>query len=391
MNENFAVEFSPIFPMKKFSFLFSCVSVLILSACSPAVPPPEVVKLGYIGPLTGDAVSYGSDTLNAVSLAVDARNASGGIMGKHIVLIAEDGKCNGADSANAAQKLVNVDKVIAIVGGQCSSETLAAAPIAESAKVVLLSPFSSHPDITAAGQYVFRNYPSDALKGTALNNYFQSAGFKKIAVISENTDFCQGVLSSMVGGVLSGTTVVFNETVDAGTKDFRSLLTRLKDMEFDLFIPNGQSDATILEMVKQLRELGMNQQIVGTDAADSLTLAQGAPEAVEGMKVLSVPALDDANPLAASFKTAFETKAGPAKQTLFAAGLAFDATNLLLNTIALSGSGDTLRAALATMTPYTGAAGTFSFDPNGDVLGIPYALKEFKGGQLMQSALIPLQ
>src|SRR4029077_19889740 len=101
--------------------------------------------------------------------------------------------CNGSDAAAAAQKLVNVDHVAGIIGGQCSSETLAAAPIAEAGQVPLISPWSSNPAITNAGKFIYRDYPSDALKGAALGTYLKSKGFKKLAMITENTDACQGI------------------------------------------------------------------------------------------------------------------------------------------------------------------------------------------------------
>src|SRR3989344_7071473 len=94
---------------------------LTLTACAPAEEGTnEPIKMGYLGPLTGEAASYGIDTLNGTKFAVDEINAAGGINGRMIELVAEDGKCTGADAASAAQKLVNIDKVVAIVGGQCS-------------------------------------------------------------------------------------------------------------------------------------------------------------------------------------------------------------------------------------------------------------------------------
>ncbi|MDP6562065.1 MAG: ABC transporter substrate-binding protein, partial [Candidatus Peribacteraceae bacterium] len=106
---------------------------VLLSACSPVADDGTgPIKIGYIGPLTGEAASYGVDTLNGTELAVAEINAAGGINGRLIELITEDGRCTGTDAASAAQKLVNVDKVVAIIGGQCSGETLAAAPIVES-------------------------------------------------------------------------------------------------------------------------------------------------------------------------------------------------------------------------------------------------------------------
>src|SRR4051812_38203363 len=83
----------------------------------------SVIKIGAIGPFTGDAAVYGQPMQNTIKLAVDQLNAAGGINGKQIEMVYEDGKCDGQDGASAAQKLVNVDGVQSIIGGFCSGET----------------------------------------------------------------------------------------------------------------------------------------------------------------------------------------------------------------------------------------------------------------------------
>ncbi len=347
----------------------------------------DTIKIGYVGPLTGDIPGLGADTLNAVKMAVDEVNTQGGINGKQVEIIAEDGRCESGDAVAAGQKLINVDHVVAIIGGICSSETLAVAPLADAAKVVMLSPASSSPKVTDAGDFVFRNYPSDALKGKALGNYFKQAGYTKIAIIGENTDFCQGIRDSVKANLAPGASVVFDESVDQGTKDFRTLMTRLKKTKFDVFLANGQSDATVAEMAKQMRGLGMKQQIIGTDTSDTVNLGKIAKDAVEGLKPLSVPSLSSDDP----FTKAFTAKYGDAQFGIFFAALTYDATRIILQTMQTTGTdGEKIRDALYAMPPYKGAAATISFDKNGDVKGIPFAMKEFKGGVLEQSELVPI-
>lgn len=374
--------------MKKYLSLVALSAVLFAGCSSTA---PQKLKIGYMGPLSGDIAGLGADTLNGVRMAVEEINAAGGIGGQQIELIAEDSRCNGADAASAARKLVNVDKVVAIIGGMCSGETLAAAPIAEAAKVVMLSPTSSSPDVTKAGDYIFRNYPSDGLKGKAFGAYFAKAGFKKLAIISENTDFCQGIHDSVQANLPASMTVVFDEMVEPGTKDFRTLVTRLKDVDFDVFVANGQSDSTVAEMAKQLRELGLKQQIVGSDVADSVTLGKTATEAVEGLKPLSVPTLTETDAHAGKFVTAFKKAYGDPQYGSFFGATSYDATKLLAMVIGEVGTdGTKIKDALYALKSYDGIIGTFSFDDNGDVKGVPFAMKQFKAGVLEQSELIPL-
>ncbi|MBI1934526.1 ABC transporter substrate-binding protein, partial [Candidatus Peregrinibacteria bacterium] len=168
----------------------SVLSTLLLTACKAS---GDTIKIGFIGPLTGDAAALGKDILNGTQIAVEEVNANGGINGKQVQIITEDGRCSGSDATNAAQKLINIDHVVAIVGGSCSSETLAAAAVAESAKTIVMSPSASSPDITQAGEYIFRVYPSDAYKTTAIVKLFQERKYKKIALITENNDYAVAI------------------------------------------------------------------------------------------------------------------------------------------------------------------------------------------------------
>ena len=361
--------------MKRIVASLAALSLFALTACQQS---SNTIKLGVIAPLTGDVAGLGADTTNGVKMAIEEINAKGGVGGKMIELVAEDGKCNGADAGAAAQKLVNVDKVIAIIGGDCSGETLAAAPITEAAKVVLLSPTSSSPDVTKAGDFVFRNYPSDALKTVAMAKLMKDKGWKKLAMISENTDFSQGFRKSLLEK-LPKNQVVFDETVEPGTKDFRTLLTRLKSLEFDVFFPNGNSDAVIGPMLQQLREAWFTQKALD-DAGDSVTMAENLKEVTEGFMVINVPSTltDDG-----SFQKNFETKYGKAQYGISFAGYAYDNVKLLADLMGKGAmDGTALKDALYALTSYKGVVGTFHFDKNGDVIGIPYVLKKFHDGKI---------
>ena len=108
----------------------------------------EPIKIGFIGPLTGDAAVYGEPVENVTKLAVKEINASGGINGRPLEVIYEDSLCDGKGAATAMQKLANVDKLEFVIGGFCSSESLGAAPIANEHKIVLFSPGSSSAALT---------------------------------------------------------------------------------------------------------------------------------------------------------------------------------------------------------------------------------------------------
>jgi branched-chain amino acid transport system substrate-binding protein len=360
------------------------LAIALLASCAPTKEP---IKIGYIGPLTGEAASYGADTLNGTKLAIEEINAAGGINGREVVLIAEDGRCTGADAASAAQKLVNIDGVIAIIGGQCSGETLAAAPIAEAGQVVMISPVSSSPDVTEAGDFIFRDYPSDALKTKAMATYLAKEGFAKMAMMTENTDFATAFRNALTAD-LGEEHIVFNEVVEPGTKDFRTLITRLKATDFDIFFPNAQSDAVMAAMMQQLREQDLTQTAITHDVGDSATLGEIATEAVEGLLVIAVPSAGEDGSFGATYKEKF----GEAQATMSFAAHAYDAMNVLAKVMETAGTtGTAIRDGLYALQGHTGIVGTFHFDENGDVVGIPYALKTFQNGKIVTLESIPTE
>src|SRR3989344_5132019 len=172
---------------------------VILAGCGPSMggetqsAPTEKkmteLKLGVLMPMSGDASVYGMPISKAYQMAVDEVNAAGGIAGMQVKLIIEDGKCNPDGGATGTQKLVNVDGVKIVLGGACSGETLAAAPITEAAKVILLSPSATSPKVTTAGDFVFRTSPSDANAGRIAAEKAYGAGYKSAALITETTDY----------------------------------------------------------------------------------------------------------------------------------------------------------------------------------------------------------
>jgi branched-chain amino acid transport system substrate-binding protein len=364
--------------MRKF-FAASSLVAIALSACGQTQDSGPI-KIGFIGPLTGDAAAYGVDTLNGVKMQVEQINAAGGISGRMVELVAEDGKCAGADAATAAQKLVNVDKVVAIIGGQCSGETLAAAPIVNAAMVPMISALSSSPDVTAAGEFVFRDYPSDALKTKAMAAYFKEKGFGKIAAISENTDFAVGFRDSLMKDA-GADAFVFNEVVEPGTKDYRSLVTRLKDVQFDVLLANGQYPSSIAVMVQQLREQGIKSLAITHDVGHTAEVLKLAKDAAEGLLAINVPSMSDAS----EFGKAYIAKNGPAQGAIVYAAFAYDAMGVLAQVIASVGTdGTAIKDALLALPSYEGVVGTFGFDANGDVEGVNYKLFEVQKGEWVE-------
>ncbi len=178
--------------MKKYLVpLVLVLLVILIAVASNDKKEPaqgEVIKLGFVGPLTGDVANPGILARSAAEIAVEEINQMGGVNGTKITFIAEDGKCTPKDATTAGKKLIEVDKVLAIVGGMCSGETLAIAPLAESEKVVTVSYASSNPTITNAGDFIFRVFPSDSFQGSVSARYAYENLGKKAAVVYTNNE-----------------------------------------------------------------------------------------------------------------------------------------------------------------------------------------------------------
>ena len=232
--------------MHKRSLTILALSAFLLASCDVG-GDHDPVKIGLITPLTGEVASIGADVLHGAEIMLEEINSAGGINGREIKLIAEDGRCAGADAAAAAQKLINVDQVVAIHGAGCSSESLAAYPIAEAAQVVIVSPSSSSPDLTHASDFFFRTYPSDDLKTTAMTQYFKENEFEKVAIISENTDFCEAFRASLKRKIGEDNFVF--EIGSKLTNNGPGVLEDLEDVECFIEVPQNHYPFQIINKI----------------------------------------------------------------------------------------------------------------------------------------------
>lgn len=341
----------------------------------------EPIKIGFIGPLTGDAASIAEPARNSIAIAVEEINSSSGIDGRMIAIIYEDGKCNGKDAVNAAQKLVNVDKVKIIIGGLCSGESLSILPITEPAKILVLSPTASSPELTGAGKFFFRNNPSDADGGKALAKLIIEK-YKKAAIISENTDYAQALGKVFVNSFRSlGGEVVANESFASETRDFRSLLTKIKAANPEAILINPQSDITGGTIIKQAKELGITAPLYGNTLLAGSKAIEIAGASAEGMILIDAPGLSDNNPKAVKLLSDYRSRYG--KTTLeFYIGAAYDDVYILAQAISEVGTDtEKIRDYLHGIKNYNGVIGTYGFDENGDLAGIKYTVKEIKNGK----------
>lgn len=344
--------------------------------------PKEPIKIGVLLPLTGDGAVYGEPARNVYQLAVDEINAAGGVNGQQLMLVIEDGKCNGKDATSAAQKLINVDQVKVIIGGICSSETIPVAPLAAEKKVALFSPGASSPDLTGISPYFFRDYPSDASQGKVLAEVaYNQKGWKTVAFLQEQTDYALGIYKafSTTFEALGGKIV--REEVPTATTDFRSPLTKLKAAKTDAIFVDTQTPAVSEKIFKQMQDLKWNTPVLVNDVTG------GTPATVLMYKDLLEGALtaefstDPTNTKFTKLLTDYKTKYGTELPYQAYGQTEYDAVYMLRDAIIAVGyDGEKIAAWSRTVKDWDGASGKVTIGQDGDRVG-GHTVEVIKGGK----------
>ena len=337
------------------------------------------IKIGAILPLTGDSAQWGIPPFKGAEVAAQEINQSNFLSGKNIKLIVEDTNCDPKQGVTAINKLVSVDGVKIIMGGVCSSVTLAVAPITEKKKILLISPASTNPKITEAGDYVFRIIPSDALRGEVFANYLFNKNYRNLGIIFINNEGGKGNRDSFRKTFQDlGGQVIIEETYEQGATDLRSQLIKIKKAAPKaLVIVSYPSDTYIL--MKQAKELGLGIPLYfQTEAVEDPNVLREAGNAAEGV-IYILPAPAEGNK-PTEFAQHYEKIHG-IKPELFAAE-AYDIIWLFATAIKETGKSDpsSLKNYLYGVKSYQGASGVITFDKNGDVLK-PMAINTIKNGK----------
>ncbi len=341
----------------------------------------EPIKIGFIGPLTGDAANIGQNSKAATEIAVEEINAEGGINGRKIEMIYEDGECTGKAASNAANKLINIDKVPVILGGACSGETSSFTGAAEQSKTAVLSYCSSAPAITDAGDYIFRNIPSDSYQGAFAAEYLMNKlKVKRIAVLYAKNDYHVGIKEVFVKSFTKlGGEIIAEEGYEQTSRDLRTPLTKIKVANPEVLYFLGYSEASIPGL-KQAKELGLNIPIIGSDSWDDSKIWEGAGDAGEGVMYSTVFA-----PLNEEFKNKMREKIGNDEITV-CTPQAYDGIKLLAKVIEKAGtnSEDIKNELYKTVYRNGVSSEKIEFDENGDLIGANYIVKVVKNGKAVE-------
>ena len=355
------------------------VAALVLGAIGLA-HAQETIKVGVIQPLTGSVADNGHAFVNGAKLAVNKQNAAGGVLGKKIELVIEDGVCQPAPSVSAAQKLLDRDKVPVLVGAFCSSATAAVMPIAEQRKIPLLTGVSSKADLTDKGmKYFFRSAETDRVMSLTFSKILaEKLQLKNVAYIGVNDDWGRGSVEDFAKEMERlGVKTAMKEYYAHGTTDYYTLLTKLQASKADgVFVAAETQDGSIL--VKQFKELGLNIKLFGVGSWATPEFAKLAGPAAEGIYAAVPYASSIPSELNKEFvgRYADAYKSKPGKYS--AAG--YNAMNILVEAVARAGKAepDAIRDALR-KTDYQAPNGHYRFSDKGEGYGFNVVLVQITG------------
>jgi branched-chain amino acid transport system substrate-binding protein len=339
----------------------------------------ETIKIGLVQPLTGSVAYNGIADVNGSKLAVEERNKAGGVLGKKIELVIEDGQCKPANSVNAAEKLIQKDKVVALSGAFCSSATAAIMPVAERYKMPFITGVSSKADLTEKGsKYFFRAAETDALLSRAFAKILvNDLKLKSVAYVGVNDDWGRGGIDEFSRDLsAAGVKTVAKEYFDHGATDFYTLLAKLRASNADaIFVAAETQDGSIL--VKQIRELGLKAKVFGVGSWATADFIRLAGPAAEGIYAAVPYSYTLPSPRNDTFVKNYSAKYKEQPSKYGNAG--YNALNILMEAIQRAGSTDNekIRAALQ-QTNYDAPNGKYKFSAKGQAYGFSLVLVQIQ-------------
>ena len=346
----------------------SLFGILSLTGCKSG--DGSTIKVGEFASLTGKEKTFGMSSHEGTELAFEEINKAGGVLGKQIELLTEDNQSKAGEPANIVNKLISRDGVVAILGEVASSRSLEAAPIAQEAKIPMISPASTNPKVTEVGDYIFRVCFIDPFQGTVMANFaINTLKVKKVAILTDaKSDYSKGLAKYFKEQFTKNSGVISSELDYNGSdKDFKAQLTTIKGAAPDaVFIPGYYTDVALIAI--QAQEIGLSIPLFGGDGWESDNLLQVAGKAIEGHYFSTHCSPEDTSSKMTSFVAAYKAKYNKIPDAM--AALGYDSAYVLAEAIKRAGTteGPKLRDAIAATKDFEGVTGKFSLNEKRDAV-----------------------
>jgi branched-chain amino acid transport system substrate-binding protein len=351
---------------RKLSFVLAMLLVLtaVLSGCASKTEEASVIKIGAMGPETGDYSMYGISVVNGAKLAAKEINAAGGINGAQVEIIDYDSKGDKTEAVNAYNRMRDQDGVVAVVGGTFSGTTLAIKEIAVGDNMPILSPTATNGEVTLNAPNVFRACYTDPYQGaTAAVFAAENLGATKAAVLYNIEDpYSEGLAVAFNEKFATLGTVTNYEGYTKNDADFRAILTKIAAEDPDvIFLPDYIAKVGVI--LSQIQELGLTMVPIGGDGWDGIEADYA--DVAEGAYFANHYAKTDEADIVQNFIKAYEAEYGSTPNAL--AALAYDSTYIMAEAIQRAGSTEA-QAIIDELnkTDRDCVAGHVKFDENGD-------------------------
>ena len=372
-----------------------CAALMVFGACDKGksggggAPGTGAIVIGHFASMTGPQATFGISTDQAIRLAIKEQNAKGGVKGRKLELVTIDDAGKQSEAATAVTRLINDHHAVAVLGEVASSLSLAGGPIAQKAKVPMISPSSTNPDVTDIGDYIFRVCFLDDFQGW-VDAKFAKENLKatKAAILYDQAQAYSSGLADYFEKAFQemGGTIVTKQAYTGGNLEISSQLQSIKGSGAEVvFLPGYYSDAGTI--IRKARESGITTPFLGGDGWDSEELPKIAGDAIDGNYFSNHYAPEEDRPEVKNFVQAYKKEYGTTPDGL--AALGYDAALVLFDAMerAKSYDGKDLRDAIAATKNFTGVTGTFSIDDNRNAQKSAVVV-EYKDGKQTMAARI---
>jgi branched-chain amino acid transport system substrate-binding protein len=342
------------------------LALLFLVGAEAQLWAEPTIKIGEVDPLSGGVSQFGIGCHQGFLLAFEQINAAGGLLGQKVELVVEDDQSKPGQSATAVRKLITQDKVVAILGDATSSATLESAPIAEAAKIPMITPTATNPRITEVGDFIFRVCFLDEFQGRVLARFAkEKLNAQRIFTMTDVKQDYSVDLQKFFKDEFTklGGTIVGEQSYSTGDTVFRAQLTSIRVAKPDaIFVPGYYQEVALI--IKQGRQIGLTMPFIGCDGWANQALLTVGGKAIDGCYFTNHFSPDDPTPVVRDFVTKHRAKYGSVPDTF--AALGYDAASILCDAIKRAGSADPpeIRDALAKTTGFDGVTGKISLDAN---------------------------
>jgi branched-chain amino acid transport system substrate-binding protein len=369
-----------------FGVIVIVIALIVLLSFTLIPNKEETIKIGFIAPLTSGPSQWGQGVLNMMTIAVDEVNANGGINGKRIELIIEDGRCDSKAAVEAANKLIHFDKVNIIFGGACSSETSAIAPILQDNKVFGIANTSTATGILNDCEYCFRTSPPNIeqakkIADIAVNKY----GIKSIVFLTEQGTYSRSLSDDFIRAFSElGGLVVDDIEFGVEQADMRVEITKVKSISSDAVFVSVQSPISALNITKQMLEVGFDKQIIGSSVFVNVGAFKNSeidlPESAFSANMF----VDVEKPKMKALIEKYGSLYGEIPYDLFFVSSSYDGAIMLIEAMKFcEDDSGCLKNYFNNIKDWEGAATTYNFNENGDPI-----LSDWKEIHLVDNELV---